>query len=254
MTADAVVGAACQGLRLAAILGLRRCGQRPREPVPTAALRARRPVRDRRGRHGGGVVHPPGDHVDRPGARRPAAAGAGRLRVRPGSGDSPFPSSRAPSNGRWPWRRRWTAAASAAGPSPPARQRLASAATLAGLLGLAVGVYGVLDAGAPPELGLPVVGVGAAPRRRRVWRPRRSGAAPATGPTVGRAGNGSPWPSGAAALAAVVVVGTPRRGVADHARVPARRSPPSPRWRSSGSSWRRCRRSWRRPPSTRAVR
>jgi energy-coupling factor transport system permease protein len=45
------------------------------------------------------------------------------------------------------------------GPSA-AHRRLASLATIAGLLGLAVGVYGVLDSGAPTVLGLPLVALG----------------------------------------------------------------------------------------------
>jgi energy-coupling factor transport system permease protein len=86
------------------------------------------------------------------------------------------------------------------------RQRLASVATLAGLLGLAVGVYGVLDAGAPSELGLPVVCVGAvfvmaglaasSFGARTRYRPDRW--------------SGREWLTvvvGAVALAAVVVVG-----------------------------------------------
>jgi energy-coupling factor transport system permease protein len=46
--------------------------------------------------------------------------------------------------------------------SPSVRhRRLASAATLGGLLGLAIGVYGILDTGAPALLGLPLVAFGA---------------------------------------------------------------------------------------------
>ncbi len=86
------------------------------------------------------------------------------------------------------------------------RQRLASTATMAGLLGLAVGSYGVLDAGAPSELGLPVVAVGillviaglvaSSLGGRTRYRPDRW--------------SGREWftvAAGAAALAAVVVVG-----------------------------------------------
>jgi energy-coupling factor transport system permease protein len=44
----------------------------------------------------------------------------------------------------------------------PAVRRVASALTLSGLLGVCAGLYGLLDAGSPPLLGLPLLGLGLA--------------------------------------------------------------------------------------------
>jgi energy-coupling factor transport system permease protein len=44
----------------------------------------------------------------------------------------------------------------------PAVRRAASALTLSGLLGMCAGLYGLLDAGSPPLLGLPLLGLGLA--------------------------------------------------------------------------------------------
>jgi energy-coupling factor transport system permease protein len=44
----------------------------------------------------------------------------------------------------------------------PAIRRTASALTLSGLLGVCAGLYGLLDAGSPPLLGLPLLGLGLA--------------------------------------------------------------------------------------------
>ena len=44
----------------------------------------------------------------------------------------------------------------------PAVRRAASALTLSGLLGVCAGLYGLLDAGSPPLLGLPLLGLGLA--------------------------------------------------------------------------------------------
>lgn len=46
------------------------------------------------------------------------------------------------------------------GAAAPAARRLATAATLTGLLGVAVGAYAALDAGAPNALGMPVLAAG----------------------------------------------------------------------------------------------
>ncbi|MEZ5141536.1 MAG: energy-coupling factor transporter transmembrane component T [Acidimicrobiales bacterium] len=48
------------------------------------------------------------------------------------------------------------------GDAPATSRRLAVAATAAGMLAVAVGLYGLLDAGAPRSLGLPALGAGAA--------------------------------------------------------------------------------------------
>lgn len=57
----------------------------------------------------------------------------------------------------------------------PGRQRLASAALLAGLLGAAVGTYGVLDASAPRYLALPCIAAGVASLAvALVWKGARS--------------------------------------------------------------------------------
>jgi energy-coupling factor transport system permease protein len=160
VTADALVGAACQGLRLAAILGcvgaanalvspfrLLRCVPAGLFEVAVAvtvavsftpqvitSLGQVRDARRLRGRATKGVAGVRGLAV-------PVLEGAlERSLALAASMDS-----------RGFGRRDVSAS----------RQRLASAATLAGLLGLAVGAYGVLDAGAPWALGLPVVSVGA---------------------------------------------------------------------------------------------
>lgn len=160
VTADAMVGAACQGLRLAAILGcvgaanalvspfrLLRCVPAGLYEVAVAvtvavsftpqvitSLAQVRDARRLRGRAVSGVAGVRGLAV-------PVLEGAlERSLALAASMDSRGFGRRAVS---------------------VSRQRLASAATLAGLLGLAVGVYGVLDSGAPAVLGLPVVGVGA---------------------------------------------------------------------------------------------
>jgi energy-coupling factor transport system permease protein len=160
VTADALAGAACQGLRLAAILGcvgaanalvspfrLLRCVPAALYEVAVAvtvavsftpqvitSLGQVRDARRLRGRSVSGVAGVRGLAV-------PVLEGAlERSLALAASMDSRGFGRRAVSVGR---------------------QRLASAATLTGLLGLAVGVYGVLDSGAPSALGLPVIAVGA---------------------------------------------------------------------------------------------
>jgi energy-coupling factor transport system permease protein len=160
VTADALVGAACQGLRLAAILGcigaanalvspfrLLRCVPAGLYEVAVAvtvavsftpqvisSLGEVRDARRLRGRAISGVAGIRGMAV-------PVLEGAlERSLALAASMDSRGFGRRAVS---------------------VTRPRVASTATLAGLLGLAVGVYGVLDSGAPSELGLPVVAVGA---------------------------------------------------------------------------------------------
>jgi energy-coupling factor transport system permease protein len=160
VTADAIVGSACQGLRLAAILAcvgaanalvspfrLLRCVPAGLYEIAVAVtvavsftpqvITSIGQVRDARRLRGRAVSGPAGVR----GIALPVLESAlERSLALAASMDSRGFGRRAVS---------------------VARQRLASAATLAGLLGLAVGVYGVLDAGAPSELGLPVVGVGA---------------------------------------------------------------------------------------------
>jgi energy-coupling factor transport system permease protein len=160
VTADALVGAACQGLRLAAILGcvgaanalvspfrLLRCVPAGLYEVAVAvtvavsftpqvitSLGQVRDARRLRGRAISGVAGVRGLAV-------PVLEGAlERSMALAASMDSRGFGRRAVS---------------------ATRQRLSSAATLVGLLGLAVGAYGVLDSGAPSALGLPVIGVGA---------------------------------------------------------------------------------------------
>jgi energy-coupling factor transport system permease protein len=48
------------------------------------------------------------------------------------------------------------------GQAPASARRVSVAATVAGLLAVCVGVYGLLDVGAPRALGLPVLGIGSA--------------------------------------------------------------------------------------------
>jgi energy-coupling factor transport system permease protein len=159
VTADALVGAACQGLRLAAILGcvgaanalvspfrLLRCVPAGLyevavavtvavsfAPQVIASLSQVRDARRLRGRPVSGVAGVRGLAV-------PVLEGAlERSLALAASMDSRGFGRRAVS---------------------ATRQRVASAATLAGMLGLAVGAYGVLDSGAPSGLGLPVLGVG----------------------------------------------------------------------------------------------
>ena len=159
VTADALAGAACQGLRLAAILGcvgaanalvspfrLLRCVPAGLYEIAVAvtvavsftpqvisSLGQVRDARRLRGRPVSGLAGVRGLAV-------PVLEGAlERSMALAASMDSRGFGRRAVS---------------------VPRQRLASAATLAGLLGLAVGVYGVLDAGAPSGFGLPVVAVG----------------------------------------------------------------------------------------------
>jgi energy-coupling factor transport system permease protein len=161
VTADALAGAACQGLRLAAILGcvgaanalvspfrLLRCVPAGLYEIAVAvtvavsftpqvitSLGQVRDARRLRGRAISGVAGIKGMAV-------PVLEGAlERSMALAASMDSRGFGRRAVSI---------------------PRQRLSSVATLAGLLGLAVGVYGVLDAGAPFALGLPVGVVGAA--------------------------------------------------------------------------------------------
>ncbi len=160
VTADALVGAACQGLRLAAILGcvgaanalvspfrLLRCVPAGLYEVAVAvtvavsftpqvisSLGQVRDARRLRGRAISGLAGVRGLAV-------PVLEGAlERSLALAASMDSRGFGRRAVS---------------------VTRQRVASATTLAGLLGLAVGAYGVLDSGAPPALGLPIVGTGA---------------------------------------------------------------------------------------------
>jgi energy-coupling factor transport system permease protein len=161
VTADALVSAACQGLRLATILGcigaanalvspfrLLRCVPAALyelavavtvavsfTPQVIASLGAVRDARRLRGRATSGLSAVRGLAV-------PVLQGAlERSMALAASMDSRGFGRRAVS---------------------PLRRRLASAATLAGLLGLAVGAYGVLDSGAPAALGLPVISSGAA--------------------------------------------------------------------------------------------
>ena len=62
---------------------------------------------------------------------------------------------------------------------------------LGGLMGVVVGLYGLLDAGSPGSLGLPLVVVGGLARRRRL--PARPGAAASARATARTRGAG---PSG----------------------------------------------------------
>ena len=229
VTADALAGAACQGLRLAAILGcigaanalvspfrLLRCVPAGLYEIAVAvtvavsftpqvisSLGQVRDARRLRGRPVSGVAGVRGLAV-------PVLEGAlERSMALAASMDSRGFGRRAVS---------------------VPRQRLASTATLAGLLGLAVGAYGVLDAGAPPGFGLPVVAVGAvlvlaglaasSYGSRSRYRPDRW--------------SGREWLTvivAGAALAAVMVAGRQNAGVSVHARLPAfapRRPPAGP--------------------------
>jgi len=159
VTADAVVGSACQGLRLAAILGcvgaanalvspfrLLRCVPAALYEVAVAVTVA--------------VSFTP-QVVTALGQVRDAR----RLRGRPVSGVAGFRGLALPVlEGALERSLALAASMDSRGfgrrTLSPRRQRAASAATLVGLLGLAVGVYGVLDYGAPFVLGLPALAVG----------------------------------------------------------------------------------------------
>ena len=86
------------------------------------------------------------------------------------------------------------------------RQRLASGATLVGLGALAVGVYGILDTGAPAAIGLPAVGLGALGVTAGLAAGSR-GARTRYRPDRWSAREWAVTASGVAALAAVIALG-----------------------------------------------
>ena len=127
--------------------GLRRRGQRARQPGPAAQVAARRAVRGgRRGRRRDDLRPPPGRR------RRPAAGRAPAARPRRPRACAPCSRSgcrcwRARWSVRWRWPPRWTPAATAVPPQvPPAVRRATAALTLGGLLGVCAGTYGLLSA------------------------------------------------------------------------------------------------------------
>ena len=151
---------------------------------------------------------PAGRGRARSGARGATAAGPARSAASPPCGAWPCRCSKAGSTARWRWPRRWTPAATAAAGRPRRGPGgLATAATLVGLLAVAVGLYGVADAGAPGALGLPAArrGRGRAGRSALFAAGRRSRRAPATAPTRGACPEWVVSASGLAALAGMVV-------------------------------------------------
>ena len=155
---EAVLRAFYEGLQLATILCLRGRGERPGQRPAAAALRARRAVRDRRGLRHRPHLRPAAGQRRRPGPGGAPAPRPERLRgPQPGPARDAGPGGGAGAVGRRS-RRRWTHAATAVRRTPagspdgsPARS------SSAGLLGVCVGVYGLLDATASAWLGTPTL-------------------------------------------------------------------------------------------------
>ena len=91
-------------------------------------------------------------------------------------------------------------------------RRPATALTLVGLGGVVAGVYGLLDGGSAPLLGLPLLLVGSAAATASLLSVPAASRAHATGPTRGLPRSGWCWPAARAAGALVLVAA--QRGVA----------------------------------------
>ena len=169
---------------------LRRRRQRPGQPQAAAAVAAAGALRDRHGPRGRGDGRPAARRQRAAGAPGPPAARGHHARLRSVPCGRRCRCSRTPSSARCCSPRRWTPAATAGpGAAPRSQRRLTGALMLAGLLGICVGIYGVLDTTTPALLGLPRCSLGlalsvAGPVARRP--PRRAQPLPAR--PVARAG------------------------------------------------------------------
>ena len=177
VTLEGLLAAAYDGLRLAAILPAWR-RERARQPAPAAALHARHAVRRGHCRRRGSHLRPAdGEDAGRVRAARRLRGHSTRgLRDRAagragdGGGAGPFAGpGRLDGVARVRSGRDRTDAPGGA----PAQSRSA------GLLGILVGLYGLLDASTPPLLGLP-----SGPGRRRARRPGPAHGRPARDPVA----------------------------------------------------------------------
>ena len=234
---------------------LLRRGQQPVQPVPDAPGAAGRALRGRRGGDRRADVRPARRSSSSDGCARPGGCAAGRSAGVAALRGLALPVLEGRSRplggaGRVDGRPRLRAPASGVAPRPAAT---GTAATVVGLLAVAVGLYGLADAGAPGALGLPagrrsgaaVLAVGLFAGGRRAVRTRYR-------PDPWR------WPewlvsaSGLVALARMMVAGPAARRAAAALnprprRWPGRRVPGGRRGRDPGRRW--CRR-WPRPAPT----